>query len=95
MLAQHLEHTAVGSQPLIVGLRLRDPLTRRDFEHRIQPVRYRFVRTKHPEMPLAVVELDDVPKELPQHARVFGVNLAWRRDLHGIVTEVRQTKIPQ
>jgi hypothetical protein len=32
---------------------------------------------------------------LPQHARVFGVNLAWRRDLHGIVTEVRQTKIPQ
>ena len=96
VLAQHLHHPPKAGQ-LAAACPINAPVFRQQLLHphlfaacvdRLQPVRGRFIRAKHPQR--IRVEANGIPQQLPQGGRVFGLDQPRPWNRHPIGLDRRQ-----
>ena len=93
VLAQHFHDAAVRRDVVVAWQDRGGGTPIRHLEHRVPPIRRRFVRAEHPEV--VRVLCDDVANELALNAGGLGVDGARLRHRHGVRAEVRQPQVAQ
>lgn len=90
VLAEHgIEHTAGEREEFVVGDGARLPLPVGHLEDRAQSVGDGFIGAKEAEDPRCLIELDPVPQELTQDARILGLDGAEGEHLQRMLAKIR------
>ena len=96
ILAEHrVQHATGGREELVIFYFTGVPLTVGEFKNRAEKIRESLIGPEDTEITLILVQFGNVAQEATQHQCILSVNLAGRRNVHGVKMKIRHAQVAQ
>ena len=93
--AEHFHHATFRCEILVVRCCFSVPLALCCFKQGFQAIRKGFIRAKHSEIALGLVQLRHVSQKPAEDVRIADAGYARRGDLDGVVTKIGHSQVTQ